>query len=426
LSGLASGLDSGGTAGKLSREGILPMRLCIALVCLLPPWLAASVLAQSYATTVHVDTVTELQNEVLSVESSTEILIADGTYHLTQTLMIDNGVHDIALRGESGNRNAVIIAGPGMSNPQYGNTPHGIMIRNAQDVLVADLTVRDFYYHNVMAQGEQGAERPTVRNVRSIDAGEQHIKVTLGSNGLTCDGGVVADCLIEYTTTARSDYTNGVDVLAGADWVVRDCTFRNIRAPVDGGLAGPTVLFWRGASGTLVERNRFFNCERGVALGLTQYSPNDHVGGIVRNNFFHRAADETGDVGIAVADCPDFEISHNTVILSGTFFWNIEYRFEDSVGVVAGNITDGPIQERDGVATPEHNLTMATSDWFVDMGAGDLHLTESATPALDGAQPRASVTDDIDGEPRSLIATDIGADERIVAPELDALGVLHR
>jgi pectate lyase len=131
------------------------------------------ILSDSYSfnKTITVSNVLKLQDAVLSVDSNTEILLEDGDYALSQTLVVSNGVHNVSIRGKSGNRESVTIHGKGMSNKAFGNVPHGFMIRNAKDVMISDLTIRDCYYHNVIAQSEQGAMRPVLRNVLSIDAG---------------------------------------------------------------------------------------------------------------------------------------------------------------------------------------------------------------------------------------------------------------
>jgi hypothetical protein len=355
---------------------------------------------------------------VSNLASNTTILIADGTYDLTNTLNIRN-VNNVALRSASGDRDAVVLRGRGMSNSNYGNVPHVIAIYDADDVLIADLTLRDAYYHLVQVHGEEGPQRPRFRNLRLVDAGEQFIKGS--TNGqqnprLYTDGGLVECSLFEYTDRARSWYTNAVDILAGADWIIRDNIFRNIRAP-QGQLAGPAILMWRNSLNTAVERNQFIECDRAIALGLSAPDSNsregettyDHQGGIVRNNFIYRAG--AGDVGITVNYARAYQIHHNTVILNDTFPWTIEYRFSASSGALAYNLSDGPILGRDGAGGAlTSNLSNAQSGWFANAAAGDLHLLPSATAAIDQAAPLAEVGDDYDGQYRGS-QPDIGADE---------------
>ena len=374
-------------------------------------------------TIVNVSTVAQLQDAVANLASNTTILIADGDYALTNTLHITGGVSNVALRGASGNRDAVILRGQGMSNASYGNVPHGVLIGDAQDVLIADLTIRDAYYHNIQVQGESGAKRPRLYHLRLLDSGEQFVKVSVGpgGHGPYADGGEVACSLIEYTDRARSYYTNGVDALAVADWVIRDNVFRHIRAPA-GQLAGPAVLMWRNTLNTVVERNLFVECDRAIALGLSTPDANsrdgeatyDHQDGMIRNNFVYRAAGGlAGDVGITVNYSKNYAILHNTVILNNSFPWAIEYRFPSSSGQIAYNLTDGPIQRRDNAGGAlTGNVTNAAGSWFSNAPAGDLHLLSSATVAINQAAALAGVTTDYDGVARPIgPAPDVGADE---------------
>lgn len=368
-------------------------------------------------TVVNVSTTTQLQNAVANVTSDTTILIADGIYDLTNTLNI-RGADRVTLRGASGNRDAVVLRGRGMSNTGYANVPHVIAIYDADDVAIADLTLRDAYYHLVQVHGEEGPQRPVFHNLHLIDAGEQFLKgSTGGAPGPYSDGGVVECSTFEYTNRARSDYTNGVDVLAGDGWIIRDSVFKNIRAP-QGQLAGPAVLMWRNSRNTIVERNLFIECDRAIALGLSVPDANardgemtyDHQGGVIRNNIIYRAGD--GDVGITVNYAANYRIVHNTIVLNGTFPWTIEYRFSVSSGSVSYNLTDGPIVGRDGATgTLLGNLTGAQTSWFVDKAHGDLHLAANA-PAIGQAATLADVTNDFDGEARPIgAAPDVGADE---------------
>ncbi len=377
---------------------------------------------------VNVATVPELQDAVDNLTSNTTILIADGMYTLTNLLNI-RSVNNVTLRSASGNREAVILQGQGMNNSNYDKVPHVVAIYDANDVTLADLTLRDAYYHLVQVHGEDGPQRPRFYNLHLIDAGEQFIKGSTNPAQLPrlyTDDGVVECSLFEYTDRARSDYTNAVDVLAGAGWMIRDNVFRNIRAPV-GQLAGPAILMWRNSLDTIVERNQFIECDRAIALGLSPPDSNsrngettyDHQGGVIRNNFIYRAAGAaTGDVGLTVNYANDYEIYHNTVILNDSFPWTIEYRFSVSDGALAYNLTDGPIFQRDGAqGTLTGNLTNAQMSWFVNSGLGDLHLNANAVAAIDQALPLANVTDDVDGDPRPIgPAPDIGADEYGLPP----------
>ncbi len=184
-----------------------------------------------------------------------------------------------------------------------------------------------------------------------------------------------------------------------------------MRAP-QGQLAGPAILMWNGSTNTLVDGNTFVNCQREVALGLVERTPNDHTGGIVRNNFIYR--DVPGDSAIYVADSPGTQVLHNTILISHTYASPIEYRFPHTTGVViANNVLDGSVTARDGAAgSVSGNYTSAAAALFVNPAAGDLHLRPTATILLNKvATPPSAAGADWDGQSRPAGSTDIGADE---------------
>ena len=353
----------------------------------------------------------QLQSAVMRLASNTTILLAPGTYDLTRTLSINGNFTNVAIRGASDDRDAVVLKGPGMARAAYGHVPYGIWTGgNVQGITIANLTIRDVFYHPIVFNA--GTQNPRVYNVHLIDAGAQFIKSNPDGAGGGVNNGIVEYSVIEYTTTAKDAYVNGVDVHTGANWIIRDNVFRNLVAP-RGGLAGPAVLMWNHSSNTVTERNLFINCARGIAYGL-QIAGFDHTGGIIRNNMIFRAARQSGDVGIAVADSPNTQVLNNTVFLSGTYGTPIEYRFPGSRDVVIGNnLLDGAIGARDGATGVEAgNLASATAALFVDAVHGDLHLVKSATSAIDRGLNLAGVTDDRDGEVRPQgMGYDIGADE---------------
>ena len=368
---------------------------------------------------VSVDTTADLQAAVQALESGTTILIADGVYDLTTTLNI-RGVSDVALRSASGDSDAVVLRGRGMANQSYGNVPHVLAVYDSQHVLIADLTLRNAYHHLIQIHGEANADGVHLFNLHLLNSGEQFVKAsTAGPPGPYADDGIVECSLFEYTDRARSWYTNGVDVLAGSGWIIRDNTFRNIRAPL-GQVAGPAVLMWRNSLNTIVERNLFVECDRAIALGLSSPDTNsrdgntqyDHQGGVVRNNMIYRSG--PGDVGITVNYARDVAIVHNTVILNGSFPWgSIEYRFGSTSATISNNLTDAPIWQRDGASGDvTGNLTSATPDWFVAPDDADLHLSAAAVAAIDTSPLPLWANDDFDRHSRPVgEAADLGADE---------------
>jgi hypothetical protein len=362
----------------------------------------------------NVSTVAQLQNAVAGITSNTTIVVAPGTYNLTTTLYVNGTFSNVGIRGATNNREDVVLVGKGMSAGSDGGVPFGIWVGgNVNGVTIANLTVRDIYYHPIMLNA--GAQAPLVHNVRLVNAGQQLLKANPNGAGGGVDNGIVEYSVFEYDTTSKDDYTNGVDVHTGDNWIIRHNLFRNIRAP-QGQLAGPAILMWNASTGTLVDGNTFINCQREIALGLIERTPNDHTGGIVRNNFIYRTV--PGDSAIYVADSPNTQVLHNTILISGTYNNPIEYRFPHTTGtVIANNILDGSIAARDGAAgSVSGNYTSATAALFVNPATGDLHLKSTASAVLNKiAAPPSAAGPDWDGQARPAGATDIGADELAAA-----------
>ncbi|MBN1296366.1 right-handed parallel beta-helix repeat-containing protein [bacterium] len=351
--------------------------------------------------TVTVSTETDLRNQIAGVPPGTTILVEPGLYAIQANIVMCT--HTIALRGSTGDRDDVILDFGGMSGGHFGIQVFG------DDVTIADLTIQQANDHGVAIQG---VDRPVLYNLHIRDIGDQLVKVNPDGDG--SDDGLLACCLIEYTTHCPDDYTNGISAHLAHNWVVRDNQWVNIRGPGSGS-TGPTVLFWSASNDTLVERNVFIDCYRGVAFGNAGASPGAHSGGIVRNNIFYSAAEH--DVAVEMVHATGWVVAHNTAFMthpSGGLTWIMEARFEDTNGVFINNLTNMDIWEnRDGAAGAEVDcITTAESDWFVDIANRDLHLVETATAAIDAGEPLGEVPEDIDGDIRTIGgAADIGADE---------------
>ena len=373
-----------------------------------------------------------------SLRSGTTIMIAPGTYRPGTPLVVGPtnrnapALRDVAIRGETGNRDDVKILGRGQENRSHGGVTTGFQFYNVENVLLADLSIGEYFHHPIMCQGGAGCRKVRMYNLRIFDAGEQFVKGTPGGPGRTgAKDCIVEYCLIEYTKigpVANDGYTQGVDFHRGDRIIVRDCIFRNQH--VRPGLRhqyGPAVLMWNDSRDTVVERCVFLDCDRGVALGLSNArSGTDHRGGVVRNNFFYTSKRITnGDCPIIAWNSPGTQIYHNTVLTNGTYMNAIEYRFPGSSGlVIANNITDAPIASRNGARAELYgNFTKAQPGMFVGAAGCDLHLKAPVAAIVGRAQPlRAPVrpsdcADDFDGHARRTgRPTDIGADQYASRP----------
>jgi len=372
---------------------------------------AAAIHGDSGNTVVRVSTEAELQTAVQNIGSNTTVLIAPGVYQLSRALTINGAFTNVAIQGDGSTRDDVVLVGPGMTHASYGLVPYGIATGGGVNgVTIASLTIRDVYTYAIAF--DSGTAHPHVDNVHLIDAGRAFIASNPNA-GPAVDEGIVERSLIEYSRTADLGGTNGIDVRGGEGWIIRANVFRNIVGP-SRQPAGASVLVRGQASGTVTDGNTFLNCWQGIAYGRDDADEPDHLGGIIRNNVFFRAADQPGDAGIVVANSPYTIVVNNTVFVSSTFGTPIVYQFAGTrEGLVANNLLDGTIWARDGATGEEiTNFTGATAALFADIASGDLHLAATAVGAIDRGTTIQAAFADIDGQTRpSGLAYDIGADE---------------
>jgi len=356
--------------------------------------------------TVTVTTEAGLRDQAYNAVAGTTIWIAPGVYDMQSYVHVVND--GVALRGQSGYRDDVVLDFGGMVGGQFG------ILVDADDVTIADLTIRNASDHGVSIQGR---DRPVLYNLHVVDIGDQLIKV----NPSGSEDGLLACSRLEYTTAAPDEYTNGISAHDAHRWVVRDNQWYRIRTP--GGAAAPTILFWSGSADTVVERNLLVDCYQGIAFGNARHGPGDHSGGVVRNNIIYASLPH--DTVIEMVHAGGWLVAHNTALLldpAPGLWWGMEARYADSQGAFAYNLTNLAIwADRDGASgTLTGNVTGAQGSWFVNAAAGDLHLSPLATAAIDQAATLPQVPDDYDGDARPIgPAPDVGADEYAVPPLYD-------
>jgi hypothetical protein len=371
----------------------------------------AVVNAQS-ATTINVSTVAQLQNAVASANSSggnVTILVANGTYTLTDTLYVN--VPNVTIAGAPGARANVIIQGDAMS----ATAAVGNVIRvAASGFQLHDVTLQRSGWHAIQVAGETNANAPVIHDCILRDTYEQLLKVSndpsLPNN--SSNNGLVENCIFEYSAGIGPEYyIGGIDAHQAKNWVVRGNTFRSIISP-SSSVAEFAVHFWDGSANNTVERNLIVNCDRGIGFGLDS-SPN--TGGIIRNNMIYHAANmgQFADVPIALTNSPNSQVYNNSIYLDDNFGWAIEYRYAATSGVlVVNNLTNKPIISRDGgTGTIATNVTNAIASWFVGASSGDLHLASAVAGVVGAGQAVSGLTDDFDGQARPSGSIDIGADQ---------------
>jgi hypothetical protein len=322
------------------------------------PCVSAPPLPLTGTRVVNVVTEAQLQSAMSNLRDGDTILLANGTYNLTNTLHVAN-VNNVTIRGASGCHEVVLI-GRGMDNANYGKVPHGIW-SNAHTTVIAHLTIRDIYTHPIIFNA--GAQSPHIYNVKLLNAGSQFIKANPNGPAAGVDNGVVEYSVFEYTAGPPATnhgpgvgYTNGLSIHTANNWIIRGNLFKNFHTPDSSAYPwNPVVLVWKHSTNTLTERNTFINVDRAVAYGLQDNTGYDHQGGIIRNNFIYvqpglmsQARKAGSDAQIIVWDSPGTKVFHNTILTNGNVFNAIEVRFTTVGAEIRNNLTDAPLGSRDG------------------------------------------------------------------------------
>lgn len=331
--------------------------------------------------------VSMLLETLRTASPGTTLLLADGVYTLAPHQSLEVSTPGVTIRGASGRRAAVVIEGG-----------YNTISINADDITVAHMSLRNPTFHAIQVRGEVGLVRPTIYNVHLVDAGQQFVKVSTGdgTQGKFADACLVACSLIEYTTHARGtdstppSYTNGVDILAGKDWVIRDNVFRRIRSQA--GPAGPAILVWKNALNTLIQRNLILDSWRGIALGLSApdalsrggaYVAYDHQDGLVENNVIlalHQAADVAIENNYAFNSRIIRNIIYYNEEIDHEVKWSIEYRFLPTQILIKENHTNFPIIKREPYpekkSIVENNVIHNKKNWISDVVKGYPNLTD--------------------------------------------------
>lgn len=281
-----------------------------------------------------VSSVAELEAAARELRSGVTVVLAPGRYVLAQPLRIGGLLQDpplagISLRRASGARDDVTIVG------------RGVVIGHAHGVQIANVTLADVDGPASHLRGEDGARAFHVYNVQFANATGPMVWSTTDRD--RADGGV-NDVLIEHSafehtaTDPAHQYSNGISVYRGRQWVIRHNSFRGFHSRPDApSRLRPAVAMRDGSEGTFTHDNLFVDCAQAIAYGVA--GPDgavDHVGGAIYNNFvYRRRGFRGGDAGILLWGSPGTKVHHSTVVQNGTYKRAIEYRFASTTASIS-------------------------------------------------------------------------------------------
>jgi hypothetical protein len=270
---------------------------------------------------------------------------------------------------------------------------------------VQKLTIYNCIIHNIWQRGIKGVKVPK-ENRPAERPKDYRIQYCLFYNDrpkrLSDDPSDIAD----------GNYVAGIDVMYATDWVISDNVFVGIQGRTFEGRGA--IFIWHTSRDCVIERNIIIDCDVGLQLGNPHRDSETTyhcVRCIARNNFITRAP-EAGIVTVYTADCKLF---NNTIHDPGSRLGRlIRTVFTNDRLVVASNLLSGPgmSSESESAISFSNNLIKDMTDYFVNPGEGNLHLSGRPADVVDAGVTPAQVAEDIDRQPRGT-KPDIGADELI-------------
>jgi hypothetical protein len=369
----------------------------------------------------------DLAAAVSGAAAGATLALADGTYAVTQSIVIDK---PLTLLSQSLDRGAVTIDG------QHDGT--SLFEVTASDVTFAHLTLTASY-DELIDINPAGGPLTGIRlhDLHLLDPGRFAVLVRQDEANLRyVDDGEVSCSTFELTVDGQ-DYvreqcnTGGLDVYAGRGWTVRDSVFEGFWCEF--GDAGPAVRLTRGARDVVVTRNRLLDNALGIVVGESR----DQIGRVyeddpcgdtvlqaidsqVTNNIVASVDDDllvssSGILtGIRAESSCNVSIIHNSVYSAIEPDSSIEHTYEATTGIVANNLVSHAIRRQvDSAAVDDQNLELVPFDTWFYPADDDFHTAPGAEWAVNmGSPDYLDVVDvDVDGEPRADGLPDIGADE---------------
>ena len=356
---------------------------------------------------VRVQTVAQLLDAVAGARPGTTILVADGHYRLPRYAEI--AADRVTLRGESGNRHAVVLDGAESRHIEL------LGIRNASGVTIADLTVQNVVANAIKINNDTPVHGVTVRNCVLRNVWQRGVKSVRSPERKT-RGGVIEHCLFYNDRPKRFDddphdtpenfggnYVGAIDLMDAVDWRIRDNVFVGIQGRTRTGRGA--VFVWFESAGGVIERNIIIDCDQGIALGNAHRpdgTPFHAAGMTVRNNVITRAPMNP----LFLAYTRDIRLVHNTVYDPENPRRRSLRIFGPNPGLhVAGNLIAGFDMRRErseDEARFEHNVVdRGLAGVFRSPASGDLRLAPAAAGRLPRIPRSPHAAADVAGAPRS-------------------------
>ncbi len=267
---------------------------------------------------IHVSNVDELFQAATDVKAGGTILLADGVYRMPR--YFENSTDNVMLRGESGDRDAVILDG---SSSRHGEL---VGITGCEGVTIANLTVQNVKWNGIKINSDRGAGRVTIHNCvihnvwqRGVkapavpEADQQrrsprdcHVQFCLFYNDRPKQ---FSDDETDTPQTFNGNYIGGIDVKNTIDCTITDNVFIGIQGRTREGRG--CIYISENGRGCRIERNVFLDCDIAIALGNPSLgnSPLQAVECVAQNNFISNCP-ETGILACYTRDC---RILHNTI-----------------------------------------------------------------------------------------------------------------
>ena len=194
--------------------------------------------------TTKVSTGEELYLAVISAEPWETIQIEDGEYILKRSLLIENKSH-LTICSASADSSKVKLIGDGWNDfyhteSKENNPADLIIIRNSEDIFIADITISEVSHYGIKLDTETGNATSDLINIQAYrchfkNIGTRAFKGTAPTDRKHLDGGSVRFCTFENSKIPdtswlyNGDYISSIDMMYLADWNFSDNIFRNIR-----------------------------------------------------------------------------------------------------------------------------------------------------------------------------------------------------